>query len=160
MSSWAAKVNEKHYQCRLILAQSKGLDSEGVDFQARQQALEQAACLLLGTAYRLFLTEVASSCQLKEFVSVAQELSRALEGEGVSHPIVDTLLVLEAERGSWLSQLNIALERCSNGDRLNPLPSTGLAILVSDAQQSFDVEGCLVAFVDFVAQQRSYLAEW
>lgn len=160
MSSLAAKVNEKHYQCRLVLAESMGLDPQRGEYQAQKQALEQSCCLLLGIAYQLFLEEIAHSCQIKDMVYHLKDLKAILENEERSHPVIDTLLILETTKGSWLNQLQNAIECCHGGNRLISSRSNNVAILASDLQQSFDIQDCLISFVDFVAQQRSYLAEW
>ena len=154
MSSVAAKVNEKHYQARLLLAMS-----DNCELPAQHAALEAAACLLLSSSYRLFIQEVADSCQLSASFSGAHKLHAALLTQQRSHAVVETLLELEADNESWLARLLAGEIRLDQGEPLNKKHAAN-ALVLQEISQTCDVADTLSLFTDFVGAQRSFLSEW
>lgn len=160
MTAYAGRVNQKHYHAALLLALQAGLDDQDSVARARYQALEEAALDALLHAWRLFLLELAQSCQIAVPVQALEQLVQALGGQDRSHAVVNTLLTLQAEPQSWLRQLLDG----ENGKWLERPPAVsrkaGNLLLSSDAMVTMPLQAILQQFQDFVIEQREFLQEW
>ncbi|CAA0106670.1 Uncharacterised protein [BD1-7 clade bacterium] len=159
--SLAARVNEKLYHAGLLLALT---GSEDAAAKARHQAQQFAAGAMLEAAYRLFILEVAESCQIRQVVMNAGELKAMLAQESRSHAVVETLLSLEADDNSWLSSLHREYEVFVAGEQGSASVAASIdnntQLISLDVTQHFDAQTVLDDFKAFVGAQREFLQEW
>lgn len=158
-ASIASQVNERLYHARLLVEMREALDSSEVQYRARQKALSLAAVAALIKAYQLFIQELAESCKITAAVYNSQSLADALAEEQRSHAVVQTLLALEAEPQSWLSEL-LATHANPSAFSLSAQKTTNANMIALSQNADIDLSLVIKQFTDFVDGQRDFLQEW
>jgi len=112
MAQWLSHSNQKLYQARLLLENQEQAERQGAP-AALLSALQEAVVFQLILAYQSYLNEVAEIAQCREeFYSLQQliDLVPVATGE------MTELRQLEVNDFSWLSQLQVAFQACSQKD--------------------------------------------
>ena len=117
MAQWLAHSNQKLYQARLLLEASEQMEEESQQPGsysdvpvAMISAMQESVLFQLVLAYQSYLHELADIAQYRdEFYS----LSQLLENVTVATGEMTELKQLESDSFSWLSQLQLAFQQCS-----------------------------------------------
>jgi len=108
MAEWLGHSNQKLYQARVLLEAYDLACEQG--HSALIDALQESVLFQLILAYQSYLHEIAEIAQFRdEFYS----LSQLLEKTPVVTGEMTELQQLESDDFSWLSQLQLAFQQCS-----------------------------------------------